>query len=375
MRIVFWTNCLSPHLLPFIVHLTDDERVDEVVVCAAEDVSAERKDMGWSIGKYEGLDRCIFYINPNPSVIDSLMKKRTADSWHVFSGIRAYTFVFECLKHSIQYKLKRGMISERPNTYDFKHNVPKAKPYWLHRIRFLLQDSQYAKHMDFVFAMGQEAVRYFRSVGMKWEVFPFCYCTEFIKYHERLIQDNNSPQFLYCGSLSTRKSPKTILEGVVEIGNSFSGRVSFIGDGVLKPELEEYVAENNLGNIVTLLGTKEQSEIPKYMQQADVLILPSLYDGWGAVINEALQTGCYIICSDACGASDLLLGNQRLGKVFHYGDVKELVIAMKWCNEHIKEIRADKTFRVKWAENHISGKVVAKYFVDCLLGSTPASLW
>ncbi len=104
MRIVFWTNCLSPHLLPFIVHLMDDERVDEVVVCAAEDVSAERKDMGWSIGEYEGLDRCIFYINPNPSVIDSLMKKRTADSWHVFSGIRAYTFVFECLKHSIQYK-------------------------------------------------------------------------------------------------------------------------------------------------------------------------------------------------------------------------------------------------------------------------------
>ena len=32
MRIVFWQNCLSPHQLPYIVHLMDDKRVDEVVV-------------------------------------------------------------------------------------------------------------------------------------------------------------------------------------------------------------------------------------------------------------------------------------------------------------------------------------------------------
>ena len=32
MRIVFWQNCLSPHQLPYIVHLMDDKRVGEVVV-------------------------------------------------------------------------------------------------------------------------------------------------------------------------------------------------------------------------------------------------------------------------------------------------------------------------------------------------------
>lgn len=53
MRIVLWQNCLSPHQLPYIVHLLDDKRVDEVVVVASETVSGVRKNMGWSVVEYE----------------------------------------------------------------------------------------------------------------------------------------------------------------------------------------------------------------------------------------------------------------------------------------------------------------------------------
>ena len=49
MRIVFWQNCLSPHQLPYIVHLMDDKRVDEVVVVTEESISDERKKMGWEL--------------------------------------------------------------------------------------------------------------------------------------------------------------------------------------------------------------------------------------------------------------------------------------------------------------------------------------
>ena len=102
------------------------------------------------------------------------------------------------------------------------------------------------------------------------------------------------------------------------------------------------------------------------MQEADVLILPSVYDGWGAVVNEALQVGCYVICSDACGASDLMKKESRLGKVFRRGDEQALADCISWCNTHIKEIREDFDFRKQWAEEHISGKAVAKYMVECL---------
>ena len=35
-------------------------------------------------------------------------------------------------------------------------------------------------------------------------------------------------------------------------------------------------------------------------------------------------------------------------------------------NEHIHEIRSNRDFRMQWAEDHISGKAVAKYMIDCL---------
>lgn len=144
------------------------------------------------------------------------------------------------------------------------------------------------------------------------------------------------------------------------------GGVKLIGDGPLFQSLDKEIKENNLEEKIHLLGTKSQTEVPLFMQRADIFILPSIYDGWGAVVNEALQAGCYVICSDAAGASDLILNDERLGSVFHRGNVKQLAKAMSWCNEHIHEIRSNRHFRMLWAEDHISGKAVAKYMIDCL---------
>ena len=114
MRIVFWQNCLSPHQLPYIVHLLDDERVDEIVVVADETVSGARKEMGWSVAQYDGLDRCKVYVHPHDKIIESLFDDRQSDSQHLFSGIRMDRFVFKCLQLSLAYHIKRGIITERP---------------------------------------------------------------------------------------------------------------------------------------------------------------------------------------------------------------------------------------------------------------------
>lgn len=214
MRIVFWQNCLSPHQLPYIVHLKDDERIDEVVVVAGETVSGTRKDMGWNVAKSEGLDKCKIYVRPHDKIILGLMEKRQDETSHLFSGIRADAFVFKCLCMSMNYHLKRGIITERPNTYDFKHNINNAKPYWLHRIRFWLQDRKYAHHIQAVFAMGDEAVEYFKSLGMRWDVYPFCYCTASSLIKEVPLLEGKLPQYLFCGSLSVRKSPIAIVQAL-----------------------------------------------------------------------------------------------------------------------------------------------------------------
>ena len=147
-----------------------------------------------------------------------------------------------------------------------------------------------------------------------------------------------------------------------------------MGDGVLRTQLEKYIEDNDLQDHVVMAGFQSQSEVPMLMQKNDILVLPSIYDGWGAVINEALQAGLYVVCSDACGAADLL-NDDKLGKVFHSGDENELSDIMLWCYDNISVIRNNVNWRKQWADEHINGLVLAKYMVDCLCGESTNLLY
>lgn len=375
MRIVFWQNCLSPHQLPYIVHLLEDERVDSVVVAAGEAINETRENMGWDITSFPGLDKCEVYLAPTPQTLDFLLSTRTSDSHHFFSGIRGFIFVFNAFQRSLKYKLKRGLITERPNTFAF--GQAEGKPLWLHRIRFLLQDKKYVPYIQTVFAMGDDAVKYFNSLWEKWTVFPFAYCTQ---NSERTIDIPSTPandaQFLFIGCLSYRKATIDILKSDNLIVNKVKiggGKITIIGEGPERSQLEQYIHLHKLKN-VNILGTRKNSEIPRLLMEQDVLILPSIYDGWGAVVNEALTKGLYVICSDKCGAKELL-SDKRCGSVFCSRDYKQLATIMQYCIEHIEEIRNDRAFRLKWAQECISGKVIARYMIDCLMEEKPQRPW
>ena len=362
MRIVFWQNCLSPHQLPYITHLLDDPRVDSVVVVAGEAVSASRAKMGWSVGDYPGLDRCEVYLSPMPQTIDHLLSARQKDTWHLFTGISAFPFVFSVLLRSLRYTLRRGLILELPNT--FAHGRRNAKPLWLHRLRYMLGDRKYETSFTKVFAMGQRAVDYYRGLCSSWQVYPFIYCVG--NGQEVLTgQPAGAAKFAFVGSLTPRKSPLTILEAAsLCVNKSLMGGVTLVGEGIERERLESFVTKENLED-VNLLGTVPNMEIPQILSQSDILILPSLHDGWGAVVNEALNSGCYVLCSDQCGAKELLTDPNR-GRVFKAGDAQQLARLMETCCQELDAIRKGRSARLQWANRSISGAVVARYMVDCL---------
>ena len=66
--------------------------------------------------------------------------------------------------------------------------------------------------------------------------------------------------------------------------------LTLIGDGPERAKLEAIVNKNQLNN-VRFLGSQKQSEIPRMLANNDVLDLPSIYDGWWAVVNEGMQSG------------------------------------------------------------------------------------
>lgn len=149
--------------------------------------------------------------------------------------------------------------------------------------------------------------------------------------------------------------------------------IDLIGDGPQRLKLERLVDKLQLKN-VHFLGYKKNSEIPAIMSTHDVLVLPSIYDGWGAVVNEALMNGLFVICSDRCGAKDLIR-NKDLGLVFRGGSEKELAECLIYVQKNIDTIRQNRLLRKQWAEEHISGNAISKYMIDCLNGQDVTPPW
>lgn len=368
MRIVFWLNSLSPHQIPYIVHLKNDNRIDSVIIVVNEIINNNRKNMGWDITSIPGIEKCEIIVNPNNDKINTILSYRTSDSYHLFSGIRGFKFIYNAFKTSLNYNIKRGIITERPNTYAFGN--ANGKPLWLHKLRWLIQDYKYIKYVNYVFAIGEQATIFFKSISNKWKVFPFMYCTHQDSRINNIISpfDNTTLNLVYVGGLSWWKSVDSLLYSINKLNKSKATdckiQLTIIGDGPERNKLEKIVNINNIKE-VKFLGSQKQSNIQNLISDKDILILPSVYDGWGAVVNEALQVGLYIICSDKCGSKDLLK-DKRCGTIFQAGNVNQLSVTLQNCINNIKFIRENKKYRYMWAKKNISGEAIAKYFIDCL---------
>jgi glycosyltransferase involved in cell wall biosynthesis len=98
--------------------------------------------------------------------------------------------------------------------------------------------------------------------------------------------------------------------------------LTVIGSGPLE-KLLRAKAEHALSGRIRWMGRLPSSQVPSEMAEADCLVLPSRHDGWGAVVSEALILGTPAICSDACGAAEVVRLSGA-GGVFPVGDAQAL---------------------------------------------------
>lgn len=124
----------------------------------------------------------------------------------------------------------------------------------------------------------------------------------------KLIATKNIPELLTALALARRSRPE--LELLV------------VGDGELRRELETSARE--LGVPTAWTGFLNQSELPQAYASADLLVLPSLGETWGLVVNEALACGLPVIASDRVGCVPDLVHPGRTGETYSSGQPAEL---------------------------------------------------
>lgn len=354
--------------MPYIEELALHHEVTVVSPCLD---LAERKALGWE--QASASSRVSILVDPTDAEVRQLLDGKANDGTKtvaLFSGIYAFKPVQHWLDISLEYPVERGIITEAPYTYKV--------PLWLHKIRFLFQGSRYVKHIRYVFAIGPDCVRYYRSRSCRWHVVPFLYCTpdaagpvmdgDIIK-----AEGEKECRICFVGSLSERKNVGTLLRAFALLKRKHREaysrcRLTLVGDGDERSRLEQIVAESGMQDRVEFRGVLPMEEARREIARHDILVLPSVHDGWGAVVNEALMAGTSVMVSDRCGARSLVDEASR-GRIFPYRDAKALMDCL-WNDygffvDAARAVNRRKKIR-QWAMEHISPEAVAQRMLNAL---------
>jgi glycosyltransferase involved in cell wall biosynthesis len=110
-------------------------------------------------------------------------------------------------------------------------------------------------------------------------------------------------KFVSIGSLSDKKNFSTTIKALAKL-NSVDWEYSIIGEGPERNVLEKLIIDLGVQNRVRLVGWTDQIE--KQLHNADIQLIPSLWEGFGLVAVEGMSTGLPVVASNVDGLREVL---------------------------------------------------------------------
>ena len=175
----------------------------------------------------------------------------------------------------------------------------------------------------------------FRHYGMKEErIFLMPMMVDNAKFYPLSTEKAERPfVFLYVGRIVECKNIGVMLEAFVRaFGHSKDVQMHVVGGGDM---LENYKVQYTKQENILFLGKRFGKDLVGCYHQAHVFVLPSSFEPWGLVVNEAMAAGLPVIVSNKVGAGYDLVESCVSGFVFRYDDIGAL-------SERMKEIASDK---------------------------------
>jgi glycosyltransferase involved in cell wall biosynthesis len=187
--------------------------------------------------------------------------------------------------------------------------------------------------VDAFVSNGTQATRYLHELGIA----PSCVVTSRLAspladaaiaaraFAAPLGRETAGPRFLYVGRLIDRKRPLQLIDAFARVVSEVpAARLTVVGDGPLSAEVAQ--AAKRCEN-VSVLGRREGDALAAVYQDADILVIPSVREVWGLVVDEALAHGLYVIATDET-SSALDLVDEASGTLVPADDPAALTRAM-----------------------------------------------
>lgn len=314
VKVTFFSNFLNHHQLPFCIAM-DKLTEGQFTFVATTPVPQERLQMGY----YDMNKQYPFVLATYDSRENEWIAQRLATHSDVIitgSAPEIYT----------KMRIEQGKLTFRYSERIYKRGTWRA--FSPRGFRNMMENHRkYRNEPLYMLCASAYAPFDFSLTGsylgktFKWGYFPEVKIQNVDELMERK-GSRGKTSILWVGRLIEWKHPDHAIRLAEKLKrNGYDFELSVIGNGALEPMLQRMIHEKQLEDCVSMLGAMSPEAVRKHMEAADIFLFTSDFnEGWGAVLNEALNSGCAVLASHAIGSVPFLIRDGENGFVYKNGD-------------------------------------------------------
>lgn len=305
MKFLFLTNQASYHQMHFARAMVAELGEDNFRIVFQKPTSDARAEMGWKDDYQE-----------------SYILRFWQDEQQVLRWIDSADVV---IQGRFPMTYLRPRIKARKLTFACQERLWKKRPTLarkLSRLGHFYKNYISVNKPNYHFlAIGRYAAKDLNDLGFfKERSWQYGYFIDAPAYKPPVAREHL--QLLWCARLSEVKQPDVALDIVHGLHQrGLKVRLTMVGDGQLREQLEENIRRRELEDIVTLTGWQSQDQVAQHMLEADLFLMTSHHgEGWGLVVNEALSSGCGVIANEELGSAACLVEDGNSGMLYSGGN-------------------------------------------------------
>lgn len=352
MKIVFVSNYLTLHQIPFCNEMYKRLGKDFCFI-ATIPMETERTNMGWGIK-----EKYPYEILFNHDV---LAQKIIDQADIVLYGSAPENVISKRLeeKMPIVYYSERILKNGRWHALS-----PRAIK------NMIVHHTRYFRNPNYLLCSSAYSAGDYGVFGAYWgKTYKWGYFPETKKYTSKQLESkkNNAViQILWVGRLLKLKHPEVAIEVALQLRRkNIDFKLTIIGEGEQRQCIQDKIVENRLSDVVKVYGFMAPKKVREYMEKSNVFLFTSDFkEGWGAVLNEAMNSGCAVIASHAIGAAPYLIENGVNGYLYQNGNMSDMFSKIEKLAVNREECHKLGENAYRTIINMWNSEVAAERFID-----------
>ena len=358
MKVTMISNYINHHQIPFSNAFCNTEGIEYCFI-QTEPMEEERIKMGW------GLDpKSLPYVKLVYEE-EELCKQLIMESDILLVG-------WQEREDLIKPRLDAGKFTIRMSERLYREGQYRAvSPRGL--MRKYREHTKYRKGNVYLLCYGAYVPSDFHIVrAYPGKMFRFGYFPETKVFEGSSLFESkpslDTVHIVWAGRFMPLKHPEFVTrlaKDLKEKGYSF--HVHFVGSGEMEEELLKQREQWNLTEEITMYGFQSPAKVREIMEKSHIHLFTSNHlEGWGAVVNEAMNSGCAEVVNSEVGAAPFLIQHKKNGLIYKegsYEDFRACVLSL-FENKELITLYGKKAYEsivTEWNAENAAGQILQFY--------------